>query len=114
MTLKQLNEMLALKLENEYSKYIQDLIKNNTPEEIMIKSYETTAKEGFINIIPEKNMEKNEIQALLKEENLLDTLYYNWRKSDGSMWEILEDTVTETTNSITNRYEKLQKKQRER
>ena len=78
MTIKELNNMLALKLQNEFSKYTQDLINNKTSQEIVMKSYETTVKEGYIDLFSYKDLEKDEIKALLKEENILDSLYDDW------------------------------------
>ena len=114
MTIKELNNMLALKLQNEFSKYTQDLINNKTPQEIVMKSYETTVKEGYIDLFSYKDLEKDEIKALLKEKNILDSLYDDWIKSDGCLWEQIENVADISVESIKDNYHKEQRKQRER
>ena len=114
MTIKELNNMLALKLQNEFSKYTQDLINNKTPQEIVMKSYETTVKEGYIDLFSYKDLEKDEIKALLKEENILDSLYDDWIKSDGCLWEQIENVADISVERIKDNYHKEQRKQRER
>ena len=114
MTIKELNNMLALKLQNEFSKYTQDLINNKTPQGIVMKSYETTVKEGYIDLFSYKDLEKDEIKALLKEENILDSLYDDWIKSDGCLWEQIENVADISVERIKDNYHKEQRKQRER
>ncbi|MBP3831210.1 MAG: DUF3848 domain-containing protein [Clostridia bacterium] len=114
MTIKELNNMLALKLQNEFSKYTQDLINNKTSQEIVMKSYETTVKEGYIDLFSYKDLEKDEIKALLKEENILDSLYDDWIKSDGCLWEQIENVADISVERIKDNYHKEQRKQRER
>lgn len=113
MTIKELNNMLALKLQKEMASYKQDLLKQK-PEEIVLKSFETLTKEELIDIFSYKDLEKEEIQALLKENNILDTLWERWHTSDGKTFEGLEDNVEISIGNIKEKYQNERKKQRER
>ena len=79
-----------------------------------MKSYETTVKEGYIDLFSYKDLEKDEIKALLKEKNILDSLYDDWIKSDGCLWEQIENVADISVERIKDNYHKEQRKQRER
>lgn len=100
MNYDQLKETLNAKLEQELSKYKQNLIKNCTSEEIVEKSYETTFKEETVSIINALVIGRNEIKALLKEDNALDKMYSKYEKRDGSMLDNLVDITRDILDDI--------------
>lgn len=51
MNYDQIKDVLMAKIEQEFSEYKQNLVKNFTKEEIIDKSYETTFKEETVSIL---------------------------------------------------------------
>lgn len=110
MNYEQLKDTLIAKLEQELSEYKQNLIKNCTPEQIVEKSYETTFKEEIISILNCLTIGRNEIKALLKEDNALNKMYSNYEKRDGSMLDNLVDITRDILEDIDKEYiKKLEK-----
>ena len=68
MNYDQLKDVLIAKIEQEFSEYKQNLVKNSTPEEIIEKSYETTFKEEIMSTLENSTLGRNEIKALLNTE----------------------------------------------
>lgn len=95
MNIEVLNETLSAKLEQELSKYENDLAKNYTPKQIIEKSYETTFKQEAVSILRCGILDKKEVQALLKEDKLLDSLYKRYIREDNGMLESLEEILQE-------------------
>lgn len=101
------------KLEKELKEFKKELIQK-TPEEIIERAYEITVKEEIIGEIKEYELDKIEKRALLKEKNLLEEFYQNWRNVDGRLGEILSSSIIDEIEIITNDYEKkVVKKDRE-
>ena len=63
--------------------------------------------------IPDYNFDKDEIKALLKEEDLLSEFYEDWRNSDGKLCDSLQYPMEDTIDIIVENFEKnLKEKQR--
>lgn len=112
MNYDQLKDVLMNKIEKEFSDYKQDLIKNYTPEQIVEKSYETTFKEEIASILNCLTIGRNEIKALLKEDSVLDKMYSNYEKRDGSMLDNLVDITRDILEDIDKEYMKKREKVR--
>lgn len=106
MNYDQLKDTLIAKVEQELSEYKQNLIKNCTPEQIVEKSYETTFKEEITSILNCLTIDRNEIKALLKENNALNKMYSNYEKRDGSMLDSLIDITRDILEDIDKEYMK--------
>lgn len=109
---EQLKDMLMKKIDQELFAYKQNLIKNYTPDEIIQEAYKINFKEQIRDVLDSSILDRNEIKALLKTENVLDKLYDYWENSDGNIWELLEDKVNEKIEDMTIEYEKRKEKAR--
>lgn len=114
MNYDQLKDMLMKKIDQELFVYKQNLIKNYTPDEIIQEAYKINFKEQIKDIIDNSMLEKNEVRVLLKTENVLDKLYDYWEKSDGNIWDLLEDKVNEKIENMTVDYEKQKNRNKAR
>jgi len=112
MNYDQLKDMLMKKIDQELFVYKQNLIKNYTPEEIIDEAYKINFKEQIRDIIDSSILGRNEIKVLLKTENVLDKVYDYWEKSDGNIWEQLEDKVNEKIENMTIEFQKRKEKVR--
>lgn len=112
MNYEQLKDTLIAKVEQELSEYKQNLMKNCTPEQIVEKSYETTFKEEIISILNCLTIGRNEIKALLKEDNALNKMYSNYEKRDGSMLDNLVDITRDILEDIDKEFIKNKQKVR--
>ena len=109
---EKIREELYSKLEIELDSYKKEL-ETLTSKEIIDKSYETTMKEELICLFyPEsQRYELDEIKALKKEDNSLETLYQGWMDSDLNISQLLEDTTDEIVAELSEEYKaKLTKK----
>lgn len=77
MNINKLKEKLDIKIQQEYDKLIEKLMKLS-PKEIIERSYEKIFKEEIISMIQGKELSKSEINALLKVDYPLDALYQEW------------------------------------
>jgi len=77
-TIDKLQKKLIKKLNEEYREYISKL-RELSSEEIIEKSYETTMKKQFLELLNEETkIERNEVMSLLTSDNALDELYEQW------------------------------------
>jgi len=77
-TIEKLQKKLIKKLNEEYREYISKL-RELSSEEIIEKSYETTMKKQFLELLNEETkIERNEVMSLLTSDNALDELYEQW------------------------------------
>lgn len=110
MNYEQLKETLMAKMEQELSQYKQNLIQNYDPEQIVEKSYETTFKEEITSIMNCLTIGRNEIKALLKEDNALNKMYSNYMKRDCILLDSLIDITRDILEDIDKEYmKKLEK-----
>lgn len=75
MNLEQAKETLVNKIEQEFNVYKQQIISNLSKEEIISKAFEISMKDEIRYLISSFTLEKEEVQALLKTDNVLDILY---------------------------------------
>lgn len=80
------------KVKQEYDEFINSL-EEMTPKEIIDKSYEKVFKEEIVNILEYKELNSKEAKALYLSPNPLNILYEEWRNSDYSYMEMLEDAI---------------------
>lgn len=110
MNNEQLKDILTAKIEQEFSIYKQDLIKNCTKEEIIDKSYETTFKEEILSILEGSILSKNEIKALLNTEKILENMYNKYMNTETSMLDNMTDIVRYIVEDIDKEFiKKLEK-----
>ena len=102
---EELKEKLFEKLETELEDFEQKL-KQKTVDEILESAYELTVKREIIGEIKEKNLDEDELKALLKEDNLLSEFYEDWRNSDGRLGEEISYTMDDTIDIVVKEYEK--------
>ena len=103
------------KLENELASYKKDL-ESLTAKEIIDKSYETAIKEEVIYMFyPEsKQFDLDEIKALKKQDNSLETLYQGWMDCDMNICELVEDSARDTVEDLVKEYREKQSKKKEK
>lgn len=106
-----LKEKLIEKLENEFKEYIEK-IKQKKPNEIVESSYEIVIKEQILSIMRDKDFEKEELKALLKNGSNLNDIYWEWIDSDANFNEILEYSVDEGIECIVQDYEREKREKR--
>lgn len=92
MNIEQLKNKLNEKIQNEYDNFI-DRLKSLPLEQVIESSYEKVFKEEFMTTIQYRELSKTEINALLKMDYPLDSLYQEWLKNDLSYIPLIEDTV---------------------
>lgn len=105
MNTQQLKNKLNKKIQKEYDEFIERL-KLLSPEQIIERSYEKVFKEELMTTVQYKELSKSEINALLKMDYPLDSLYQEWLKNDLSYIPLIEDTVDDHMKKVM----KLQKK----
>lgn len=102
-------EKLNKKLEQEMKEF-RDKLKENGVDYAIDKAYDLVVKQEIIDTFADRDLDKNEIKALLKNKNVLDEIYYNWLDFDGNLREQLEYCVDDSISKITNSYiEKIKK-----
>jgi len=106
--LEKLEIQLSKKLINEYNTFIENLV-SLKPEEIIEKSYEKVCKEEFVYSFEKQKLSISECKALLKKDGILQECYDEWMKSDGNFNEMLEYSVDNVVDHITQDYEKNKK-----
>lgn len=106
--IEDLKQKLEEKLDVEYKTLVEKL-KKCTPEEIIDCAYELTVKDEIIGQIKELDLDKTEVKAMLKQEDLLLECYEDWRNADGKLGETIYPTIVDTIDIITTEYEKENK-----
>lgn len=87
-----MNEKLMAKIQREWKEHIAELMQLQ-PAEIIERAYENTWKEEIMIILKNKEFADDEIEAMLKCENLLDELYKSWLHTDGEYLEVLKCAI---------------------
>ena len=78
------------------------------------QAYKINIKQQIRDIIDGIIFSKEQIQVLLKTDNLLEKLYDKYEKSDGNIWEYLEDNVGDSLGNIVKEYNQLKNKNKEK
>ena len=106
MNLEQAKETLVDKIEQEFYVYKQQIISNLSKEEIISKAFEISMKDEIRYLISAFTLEKKEVQALLKTDNILDTLYTKSAEGKTNPLETFQDSVREDISNIAEEFEK--------
>ena len=106
MNLEQAKETLVNKIEQEFNVYKQQIISNLSKEEIISKAFEISMKDEIRYLISAFTLEKKEVQALLKTDNILDTLYTKSAEGKTKPLETFQDLVREDISNIAEEFEK--------
>ena len=106
MNLEQAKETLVDKIEQEFNVYKQQIISNLSKEEIISKAFEISMKDEIRYLISAFTLEKKEVQALLKTDNILDTLYKKSAEGKTNPLETFQDLVKEDISNIAEEFEK--------
>lgn len=112
MNYDQIKDVLMAKIEQEFSEYKQNLVKNFTKEEIIDKSYETTFKEETVSILEGLILGRNEIKALLNTEKPLDRMYNKYMNIETSMLDKMTDIVRDIVDDLDKEFMKKREKVR--
>ncbi|MDO5557500.1 MAG: DUF3848 domain-containing protein [Clostridia bacterium] len=106
------NEILKgkviIKIEKEYKEFLDELIKER-PEVIIERSYEKVSKEELKDLLYGMEFSNVEAKALLKESNILESLYDSWIESDLNYNELLEEVVIEEVGNIREHFRQYSK-----
>ncbi len=108
MEIEELKEKLFEKLEKELEDFKEEL-KQKTPEEIIENAYKLTAMDGIIGELKERDFDKDELKALLKEKGLLSEFYEDFRNADSKLCEVVQYSMEDTIDIIVENYEKDRK-----
>ena len=106
MNLEQAKETLVDKIEQEFNVYKQQIISNLSKEEIISKAFEISMKDEIRYLISAFTLEKKEVQALLKTDNILDTLYTKSAEGKTNPLETFQDLVKDDISNIAEEFEK--------
>ena len=106
MNLEQAKETLVDKIEQEFNVYKQQIISNLSKEEIISKAFEISMKDEIRYLISAFTLGKKEVQALLKTDNILDTLYTKSAEGKTNPLETFQDLVKEDISNMAEEFEK--------
>lgn len=88
-----LKDELMKKLENEYSEFKEQFM-SLSPKEAVDNAYELVVKQEILDSFNyDMSYDKEELQALLKQDNLLSQAYDEWLSADGNLREALQYSV---------------------
>ena len=104
------SDKLLQKLEEELKEF-KSYIKEQGVDFAIDKAYELTIKQEIIDsIIYDRTLSEEEIEILLKCDNVLDQCYDEWLKSDGNIRDTLNFVVDERVDFIIDDYSKNDEK----
>ena len=88
-----LKDELMKKLENEYSEFKEQFM-SLSPKEAVDNVYELVVKQEILDSFNyDMSYDKEKLQALLKQDNLLSQAYDEWLSTDGNLREALQYSV---------------------
>ena len=88
-----LKDELMKKLENEYSEFKEQFM-SLSPKEAVDNAYELVVKQEILDSFNyDMSYDKEKLQALLKQDNLLSQAYDEWLSTDGNLREALQYSV---------------------
>lgn len=91
-TSKLKNELMK-KLEDEYGEFKEQFM-SLSPKEAVDNAYELVVKQEILDSFNyDMSYDKEELQALLKQDNLLSQAYDEWLSADGNLREALQYSV---------------------
>lgn len=88
-----LKDELMKKLENEYSEFKEQFM-SLSPKEAVDNAYELVVKQEILDSFNyDMSYDKEKLQVLLKQDNLLSQAYDEWLSTDGNLREALQYSV---------------------
>jgi len=106
--ISKLKEELLQKLENEYSEYKEQFM-SLTPKEAVDNAYELVVKQEILDSFNyDMSYDKEELQVLLKQDNLLSQAYDEWLSADGNLRVALEYSIDNVIEMAVKDGQKLQ------
>lgn len=88
-----LKDELMKKLENEYNEFKEQFM-GLSPKEAVDNAYELVVKQEILDCFNyDMSYDKEELQALLKQDSLLSQAYDEWLSADGNLREALQYSV---------------------
>ena len=100
----QYSDELLKKLEHELNEF-KEYVKENGIDFAIDKAYELTVKQEIIDcLIYDNSFSKEQVNSLLKCDNILEECYDEWLKSDGNLREKLNFVVDDRINYIIDDY----------
>ncbi len=91
--MSKLKDDLIKKLEKEYNEF-KEMYMSLSPKEMVDRAYELVVKQELLDSFNyDMGYDKEEIQALLKQDNLLQQAYDEWLDTDGNLRSALEFSV---------------------
>ena len=110
---KLLKEKLEEKLQKEFDEFGQEIVEENSPDEIFDRAYEIAVKEQIKDELNSRNLDDIELKALLKHNYIIAEVYDEWMNEDTRLGEILDNSIDNTIEFITEDYSKKMSKNRE-
>lgn len=91
--LSKLKDDLIKKLEKEYNEF-KEMYMSLSPKEMVDRAYELVVKQELLDSFNyDMGYDKEELQALLKQDSLLQQAYDEWLDTDGNLRSALEFSV---------------------
>jgi hypothetical protein len=87
-----MKQKLINHIHEEHKEYLEH-IEQLSPKEIISKAYEICYREEFISIIEGSILSDETIEVLLNIPHIIDVLYDEWLKTDGSVCDMLTDVI---------------------
>lgn len=110
---KSLDDRAYEKVKREFDDYIAD-IKTKSPAEIVEAAYEITYKQEILNMFEWKGAFTNaQSRAILRTKKPLDMLYQEWLNYDGSIVDMLKDSVMQALEKEIKHFKVKQHNERE-
>ena len=97
-----LKDKVIIKITNQYNDFISELYKLS-PEEIVNRANEKTIKEEIIYYLQAIDYSPKQYEAMLKDEDLLNELYFEWTSSNEDFYEMLEAPIDKYINLLQER-----------
>ena len=97
-----LKDKVIIKITNQYNDFISELYKLS-PEDIVNRANEKTIKEEIIYYLQAIDYSPKQYEAMLKDEDLLSELYFEWTSSNEDFYEILEAPIDKYINLLQER-----------
>ena len=94
--------LLIQKVQSEYDEFIENL-KKLPSEKVIDFSYEKVIKEDLVTSIESTNLDEIQAKSLYRLKYPLDYCYKEWLDNDLNHMEMLEDTINDAANKISNR-----------
>ena len=97
----EMKKIVFNRMEEEYHEFIEKL-KSKALDEIINNSYEKVIKEELLSLfyLEDKFYDVEKIKVLSQCKYPLEELYQGWLKSNRNVYEILEESISHTTEKL--------------